>query len=71
MSLSEAGLVFSFFALIMFLLSPAMGSLVSTYFVQFIILFLFEYVSINYTSFINKVSLSIYYQNNDIIIPLY
>lgn len=29
MSLSEAGLVFSFFALIMFLLSPAMGSLVN------------------------------------------
>lgn len=29
MTLSEAGLVFSFFALIMFLLSPSMGSLVS------------------------------------------
>lgn len=32
MTVSEAGLVFSFFALIMFLLSPAMGSIVSTNF---------------------------------------
>lgn len=29
MSVSEAGYVFSFFALVMFLLSPTMGSLVS------------------------------------------
>lgn len=36
MTVSEAGLVFSFFALIMFLLSPAMGSIVSIHF--FIIL---------------------------------
>lgn len=43
MSVSEAGLVFSFFALIMFLLSPVMGSLVR--------ITCFEYLHLNLSIF--------------------
>lgn len=54
MTVSEAGLVFSFFALVMFLLSPAMGSIVSTF---------YKFINLNawYWCLIKFVTLSDYF----------